>query len=277
MADPLVVIAAPNGARLDKEGHPAVPLSAEELADCAADLVDVGVSVLHLHVRDAQGRHALDAGRYREAIAAIRARVGEALVIQVTTEAVGRYSAAEQMALVQDLEPESVSLALRELCPDTGSEKDALRFFAELHERGVWAQYILYGPDEASRFEAMRRTGGFGTRRPFALFVLGRHSPSLRGDPAELRGFLAAADTSAFPWAVCCFGPDEARAMQRAAQAGGHLRIGFENNRFLPDGRLARDNAHLVAAELDFLRQSGATMRPIATAEWVRSELAGAK
>lgn len=277
MPEPLVVIAAPNGARLDKQGHPAVPLTAMEIAECAQSLVDNGVSILHLHVRDEQGRHVLDSGRYREAMSEIRGRVGDELVLQVTTEAVGRYGPAEQMQIVDELEPEAISLALRELCPDAAAEQQASRFFRQLHERGVWAQYILYSPEEVLRFESLRRAGAFGTRRPFALFVLGRYSQSLRGDPAELDGFLAAADTGAFPWAVCCFGPDEARAMLRSAEAGGHLRIGFENNRFLPDGGLARDNAHLVAAELDYLRQSGATARPIATAEWVRSELAGAK
>lgn len=275
MPDALVVIAAPNGARLDKQGHPAVPLTAIELAECAESLVDAGVSVLHLHVRDEAGRHVLDAGRYREAMAEIRRRVGDALVLQVTTEAVGRYDRAEQMRLVADLEPEAVSLALRELCPDAEAEPGAKRFFRELHERGVWAQYILYTPDEVRRFESLRRAGAFGTRRPFALFVLGRYSESLHGDPAELDGFLAAADTAAFPWAVCCFGADEARAMRRAAESGGHLRIGFENNRVLPGGGLARDNAQLVVAELEYLRQSGAPARPIATAAWVRSELAG--
>jgi uncharacterized protein (DUF849 family) len=273
--DPLVVIAAPNGARLDKAGHRAVPLTTAEIADCAAQLADNGVSVLHLHVRDECGGHVLDAGRYREAMAAIRDRVGRRLVLQATTEAVGRYGRGEQMALVRELRPEAVSLALRELCPDAAAESEAGAFFRELVDAGIWPQYILYSDEECRRFERLRQAGFFGCQEPFAQFVLGRYSESLEGDPRDLDGFLATFAPGAFPWAACCFGPAEPEAVHRAAAAGGHVRIGFENNQFLPDGSVARDNAQLVAAELALLDTSAASKRPIATADWVRAQLAG--
>ena len=274
---PLVVIAAPNGARLDKSGHASVPLTTQEIADCAADLARVGVSVLHLHVRDDRGGHVLDAGRYLEATSAIRERIADRLVIQVTTEAVGRYDRWQQMDLVRKLRPEAVSLALRELCPDVAAEAEAGEFFRELVETGTWPQFILYSPAETARFERLRQEGFFATGTPFALFVLGRYSDSLQGDPSELDAFLATFRAGAFPWAVCCFGPAEAAAARRAAEAGGHVRIGFENNQLLPDGVVARDNAQLVAAELQLIGQTVAAQRPIASADWVRRHLAGMK
>lgn len=273
--EPLVVIAAPNGARLDKAGHPAVPLSATEIADCAVNLAAVGVSVLHLHVRDERGGHVLDATRYRAAMDAIRDRVADRLVLQVTTEAVGQYNRQQQMALVRELRPEAVSLALRELCPDADAEDDAGKFFRELAEMDVWPQYILYSAAEAARFEQLRQDGFFGAANPFALFVLGRYGDTLMGDPAELENFLATFEPGAFPWAVCCFGATEATAVQRASAAGGHVRIGFENNRTLPDGSVARDNAQLVAAELGTLMRPDGPQRPIASVDWVRRQLAG--
>ena len=179
------------------------------------------------------------------------------------------------MRLVRELGPEAVSLALRELCPDSASETEAGAFFRELPSAGTWPQYILYSSDECRRFERLRQSGFFGVERPFALFVLGRYSESLQGDPAELDAFLSCFEPGAFPWAVCCFGPAEAQAIRRGAKAGGHVRIGFENNQALPDGAVARDNAQLVAAELATLRDSAASTRPLATADWVRAQLAG--
>jgi 3-keto-5-aminohexanoate cleavage enzyme len=272
---PLIVICAPNGARIGKTEHDSVPLTAPELADCAESLVDCGVSVLHLHVRDNSGRHTLDAQRYREALASIRERVGDRLILQVTTEAVGLYNRQQQMALVRELRPEAVSLALRELCPDPESVAEASRFFHAIRRAGCWPQYILYSPAEVARFEAMRKDGVFGEDRPFALFVLGRYSDSLTGEPAELDGFLEACQPVEFPWAVCCFGPHEAAAISRAATLGGHARIGFENNRVLPDGEIAANNAELVSSAIAAYAAANAPPRPLATADWVRKHLAG--
>ncbi len=271
---PLAVMCAPNGARLQKSDHPSVPLTPRELADCAASLLPAGVSIMHLHVRDSGGRHSLDTGLYREAMAAIREKIGNRMILQVTTEAVGIYQRSQQMDLVRELRPEAVSLALRELCPDDRSLAESGEYFCELRELGIWPQFILYTRAEAAQFDRLRREGYFGTREPFALVVLGRHPDSEEGSPAGLTRFLEATDHRDFPWAVCCSSPREAEVMCRAAELGGHLRIGFENNRFLPDGRRAESNSERVSQELRLIAGTEASERPIASADWIRAHLA---
>lgn len=143
----VMIACAPNGARRTHRDHAALPMTPGEIAAQAARLPDVGVSMLHLHVRDEDGQHSLSPDRYEQAIAAVRKEVGSELVIQITTEAVGRYSAEEQMAVVRELRPEAASLALAELCPDEASELQAGQFFESLQPNGTWPQYILYTPD----------------------------------------------------------------------------------------------------------------------------------
>ena len=263
--DKVVVMAAPNGARRTREDHPAVPLTPDELAAEAASLLAAGVSVLHLHVRDAEGRHSIDPGRYRDAIGAIRSEVGKELILQVTSEAVGRYTAAEQMAMVEELQPEAVSLALRELCPDEASEAGAGQFFRNLRPGGVWPQYIVYSPDELVRFDRLRQAGLFGEERPFCLLVLGRYSKQLEGSLDELAAMRSAVDTRAFPWAVCCFGRHENAAMLAATRADGHVRIGFENNLVMADGTSASDNSALIEQYVSSARDLG--RRPATAAD----------
>lgn len=264
----LALMAAPNGARRGAEEQPAVPITPAELALCAESLLAEGVSVFHLHVRDAAGQHSLSPAFYREAIAAIRNRVGDRLVIQVTTEAVGRYTRHEQMAAVRELRPEAVSLSLRELCPDESAEAEAGAFFAWLRRESIWPQYILYSPDDLIRFERLRRRGLFAELEPSCLFVAGRYSEQLTGAPDELDAFLAAVDCSQFPWTACCFGRHENAVMLAAATAGGHVRLGFENNTVLCDGTPARDNAELFA---QFRRSASHLGRRPATADEIRS------
>ena len=103
-AGPAVAIAvAPNGGRRTKADHPQLPLTPSDLARAAAACRDAGAAMIHIHVRDAQGEHLLDADAYRAATAAIRATVGDGLVIQITSEALGKYSAEEQRALRQQI------------------------------------------------------------------------------------------------------------------------------------------------------------------------------
>ena len=266
--DPFILMSAPNGARMTQVDHPAVPLTAPELADTAEQLVNAGVAVLHLHVRDQHGEHSLDVGRYRTAIAAIEDRVGDQLILQVTTEAVGRYNRHQQMALVRELKPEAVSLALRELCPDDSVLPEASDFFQEVLAQGTWPQYILYSAEDVNRFNQLRKLQVFGEQRPFTLFVLGSYRDSAAGDPSALDDYVDNGEGS-FPWAVCCFGDTESKAISRAYSLGGHARIGFENNHVLPDGRIADDNRQLIDSTLSSL-DSTTIKRSLATAAWVR-------
>lgn len=263
MGEPFIVMCAPNGARKTTDDHPALPMNASDLADCAASVVDAGASIIHAHVRDEDGGHSLDVGRYRDAIAAIRNRVGDRLVIQVTTEACGAYAPAQQMAMVRELKPEAVSVALREFNPD--QDRDAADFYSWLVDEGIFAQHILYSPEEVQRFETLRESGVIPDARPFVLFVLGRYTSDLRGDITELPAYIDAAKDGT-TWAVCSFGNTEHQAAVNAANNGGHIRVGFENNLLLPDGSIAEDNSALVG-----VAASLAGSRVVATADDVRS------
>ena len=263
---PLVLAVAPNGARKTKADHPALPIGPEELAETAKACAAAGASMIHLHVRDAEGQHSLDVGRYLAATEAIRAAVGEDLVIQITTEAVGRYAPAAQMDCVRRLRPEAASFALRELIPDAESEAEAARFFAWVAEAGVQAQFILYDAEDLRRFGALRERGILPAGPQFLLFVLGRYAAGQRSEPSDLLPFLAVLEAPD-PWSVCAFGPKEAAAALTAAALGGHARVGFENNLLLPDGSTAADNAAVVGQLAESVRRLG---RPLATAAQVR-------
>jgi 3-keto-5-aminohexanoate cleavage enzyme len=139
----VVVAVAPNGGRRTKADHPALPITADELARAAAQCLEHGASMVHLHVRDAEGKHCLNVDAYRSAIARICRAVGDRLVIQITSEALGRYSPAEQRAVVLETNPEAVSLALRELAPEKADEKDFGEFLGKLKRMRIWPQIIL--------------------------------------------------------------------------------------------------------------------------------------
>lgn len=273
--EPLMIAVAPNGARKRKADHPAIPLTPEELAIDAAACADAGASMIHLHVRDDDGGHSLDPVRYETASAAIRDAVGDRLIIQITTEAVGLYGRAEQMDSVRAVVPEAVSTAIRELVPDEGAEAEAREFFAWAADAGIRVQYILYDASDVRRFIDLRERGILPGGHCAVLYVLGRYAADRRSVPRDLLPFLQAAHgcDDEWYWSVCAFGPLESACALTAAGLGGHVRVGLENNSLLNDGSLAPDNAALVRQVSD-----GAAMmsRPVADASTARQMLSRA-
>ena len=254
---PVILAVAPNGARKTKADHPALPMTPDEIAATAAQCRDAGAAMIHLHVRDAEGRHSLDVETYRAAIAAVEAAVGRDLVIQVTSEAAGLYQAEAQMQMVRELKPEAVSLAVREIVPDAAAESAAADFLAWVRAEGISPQYILYSDEDLRRFDDLVARGVVPGARQLVLFVLGRYTKDQRSEPKDLMPFLAA-NRRDHLWSVCAFGPRETACAVAAAALGGHVRVGFENNLHLPDGSLAPDNAALIAAVTEGLAPLGA-------------------
>jgi 3-keto-5-aminohexanoate cleavage enzyme len=257
---PCRIMVAPNGARKGRADHPALPVSAEEVAATAAACMAAGATGIHLHARDEAGGHTLDPVIYGRYIAAVRDAVGDGLFVQVTTEAVGRYAPAQQMEAIRELElrPDGVSLALRELVPEGAAEHAAARdFFAWLLEVGIEPQLILYAPEELERLAALRDTGIVPPALRQVLFVLGRylkHGEVV--EPRALLGFLERHDP-ADPWMICAFGREETACLATAAALGGDLRVGFENSTQHGDGRIARDNAARVAVIAELVDRLG--------------------
>lgn len=262
MTDPyrphrVAIAVAPNGGRRMKADHPAIPLTPAELARTAAECLEAGAAMIHVHVRRPDGRHLLDADAYRQATDAIREEVGDRLVIQITTEALGIYTPAEQIAVLKGVRPQAASLALRELVPDKAAEPAFAEALAWMKRENVLPQIILYDPTEALRLSGMIRRGLVPWPDIPVLYVLGRYTVSQTSQPADLLPFLGPDQPRFANWSVCAFGRHEAACVTAAALLGGHVRVGFENNLHLPDGNTAPSNAALVATAAEAARGLG--------------------
>lgn len=238
------LMVAPNGARLGKADHPALPLAIAEIVACAQACHAAGADAIHAHVRDAKGGHCLDAGLYRELLAEMAATLPE-MAVQITTEAAGRYAPASQHALVRALRPAMVSLALRELFAEPETLPGLLAFCAEA---GVAVQFILYDTADIAGLGRLAEQCIPGPGPVQVLHVLGRRQGPPAA-PAELAARLVAQRRAGLQadWAVCAFGPAETDCLLAAHAAGGKLRVGFENNLLMRDGSTAPDNAARVA------------------------------
>ncbi|QJQ95676.1 MULTISPECIES: 3-keto-5-aminohexanoate cleavage protein [Halomonadaceae] len=270
MTTPCLLAVAPNGARRIHADHPAIPLTPEALAKDAVACRDAGAAMMHLHVREPDGRHLLDVGVYREALSAIQESVGEELVLQVTSEAAGRYGPEAQRQMMAELQPEAVSLALRELFGETKEIAASGELCRHLQASGCSIQYILYSPEDLVDFNRLRDNGVLPLESAFLLFVLGRYETPPVANPERLPEFMQQLSPSD-RWAVCAFGPTETECMGLTARLGGHARVGFENNLWRPDGTRVENNAELV--QLARSRIEVESRRPLMDAAQARAFL----
>jgi 3-keto-5-aminohexanoate cleavage enzyme len=265
-SNPLIITSAPNGAYKLAADHAAVPLTAHSLASTAKTCLDAGAAMLHMHIRDAQGKHSLDVQGYRDALQVVKAAVGDEMVLQITSEAAKVYQAPEQIAMVQALRPEAVSVGLRELDQPAIGEAGLSQFFGWLARERVMTQVILYDVADLQRWQSLRASGVIPEAPWFLLFVLGRYTVGQTSSPLDLVPFVHA-HTGTEPWAMCAFGATEHACAAAAAALGGHARVGFENNLLLKTGQTAPDNAALVNQVVQVAVSLG---RPLATAEDIR-------
>jgi len=249
------LMVAPNGARRGKADHPALPVTLPDIVATARACRDAGADGLHLHLRDAGGRHLLDAGAYREALTELRRAVPE-MALQVTTEAAGLYAPPHQRAVALGAGADLVSVALREM-DQPPHDATAPAFYAACAERGIAVQHILYNAADFDLLARLVPPGLLAAPELQMIFVLGRYAAGQDGAPRDLEPFLQRLDQhgTAADWALCAFGRSETACLAAAHAAGGKLRVGFENNVLDSDGTLARDNAARVAVVAGLLQE----------------------
>jgi uncharacterized protein (DUF849 family) len=235
-----VIQACLNGARRKGE-HPALPLSAADLARDAAACVAAGARSLHVHPRDGDGAESFDAAVIEEAVAAIR------------SAARGTELTLSTGLWIADGDPEARAAqigawtVLPDACSVNVGEPGWRELVKLLAARGVGVEAGIWSHDEAVEFAAsgledrcLRALVEPQDREPGAALVTAAAIDGVLGEvgiglPRLHHGYDAAT------WMV----------LDAAVPAGRDIRIGFEDTLTLPGGAPARDNAALVAAVRD--------------------------
>lgn len=246
------LMVAPNGARLTQSDHPALPLTTREIAHTAMACAKEGATAVHAHIRDARGQHSLDAALYHHLMRDIAAI--SSIHVQFSTEAAGIFDVATQRACLEAAPSQDASIALREIARDPANLRAIYHAAAD---KGIDMQHIVYDTHDLVALLDHFETGSIPMQSRRVLCVLGRYSHDLTSTPQDLDPFLKAMSGHDLNWMVCAFGRHEQDCLMAALDAGGHARIGFENNRLTPDGSILPDNAASVASFVERAAKSG--------------------
>ena len=238
-----IILVAPNGARLSKADHPALPITTSEIVETANKCFTEGADGLHLHVRNEDGTHSLDTGRYRETIAELTIAV-PTMRIQITTESAGIFDVPAQLRCLKEVQPEWASISISEIARQP---ELADHVYGTCASQGTEVQHILYNTDDIALLHQWQLKKLVRANQTSVLFVLNRYSEGQLSSPSDLDTFLKAMPKRN-QWMVCAFGPHEHDYLIETARHGGDLRVGFENSLVGADNNAWADNASSLIA-----------------------------
>jgi uncharacterized protein (DUF849 family) len=226
-----MVEACLNGARRRDE-HAAVPESPAELAADALAVRRAGAFAVHVHPRDASGAQTLRPRECDAAVAAIRRAVPGLPVGLSTAEAIDRDPFARAAAVGAWRErPDFVSVNLSEL--------GGMGLIRAARHAGIGVEAGLATPADAEALAAS----------PFVHQVL-RALIEVDGGAEDARA-ISELVPDEVPQLWHGYEQQTWEVVRAGAAAGHDVRVGLEDVLTLPDGRLAADNAELVAAAVE--------------------------
>jgi len=266
--NPVIITCALVGAELSREQTPYLPLSPDEIAESAVEAHASGAAMLHLHVRDGEGKPTCSEAVFREVIGKIRARCDA--VLQVSTGGAIGDSENDRLRPLEAA-PEMASLTTGSV--NFGSEvflnprSFVERLAKAMLEKGIKPEIEVF--DVAMLEEGLRLAEAEWVLRPLHFdFVLG--VPGALSATERNLDFLRSGIPADSSWSVAAIGRQQFPMVRLALEKGGHVRVGMEDNIYLEKGRLAQSNAELVAKAVGMAREMG---RPIASSSQARDLL----
>lgn len=264
----LVVNFVPTGVLPGREDHGGVPLQPEEIASAVRDALDVGVTMVHLHVRDAVGKPTLDAGIYARVIAAVRSFAPD-LVICVSLSGRRERDLDRRLAPLEldgDLKPDMASLTpgsmnfARDV--SINAPEDIAVLAGAMRRRGILPELEVFDAGMLNAVRYLERKGLL--RAPhYANVILG----NLFSAQADLfhAGNLVRDLPADTVWSMGGVGAAQLPANTFAIAAGGGVRVGLEDNLFWDAARTRRaGNRELVERVVEIAARLGRAPMPAA-------------
>jgi uncharacterized protein (DUF849 family) len=279
--DPVVITCSISGSLANREQCPAIPYTPEEYAAEARRIVDEGGTMVHIHARTPDGTPSYEVEDFRAITEAIKAEVGDDLIINYSTGAMG-VPVEKRIAYLREMKPDVAALNMGSMnyAKYSKSRKDfvfkavfanpfdeIIEFLGAMNELGIKPEHECFD------------VGHVGSLPP--LVDMGVLKPPLHvscvmgvvgGIPPTARNLAAMVDNipDGSHWGVIGISRDQWRLVAAALTLGGSVRVGLEDNFYLPNGDMAKSNGDLIAKARQMCEDAG--RRP-ATIDEARSEL----
>ncbi len=268
MHDPLIITCAVIGAELTKTDSSYLPLTPDEIASSAVEAVKAGAHIIHLHVRDDNGKPSQSVALFEQISKAISRQCD--CILQYSTGGAVGTPLNERIAPLK-LKPDMATLSMGTMNFGgeifENSEVTIHSIAAAIQDNGIVPELEIFDSgmlDTTCRFIQK----GYLPDKFHVDFVLGVPG-GMNGDLKNLM-FLINQLKPEQSWSVAGIGKHQLPLSTHAIAMGGHVRVGFEDNIYYKKGELAKSNAEFV---LRIVRLASELNRPVATLEQAKSTL----
>ena len=270
MTDEAILTCAVSGAVANKQQCPGIPYTPEEYAKEVRRTRDAGASMVHIHAREPSGTPTVAVEHYRTITQAILAETPD-IIVNFSTGWVG-LPMAERVGHITELKPEIGALNMGSMNYAKYSSKrqgfvfsfvfensfeDIIFLLRRMQEAGVKPECECFDVGHVESAAPLVDLGVLGPPIQFSLIhgVLGGISATAR-NLAHMAGVVPEGST----WGVIAVSRDQWAMVGAAAALGGNVRVGFEDNFYLPTGEMASSNGDLVDAAAQIVQLQGRTV-----------------
>jgi 3-keto-5-aminohexanoate cleavage enzyme len=274
--DPVIITCAISGALANREQCPAIPYTPAEYAAEARRIVDEGGVMIHIHARRPDGTPSHAVEDFRAITEAVRAEVGDAAILNYSTGTVG-VPVEERIAYLRALRPEVAALNMGSMNYAKYSPRrrefvfqavfanpfdEIVGLLRAMTEHGIRPEHECFDLGHVGSLAPLVDMGLLSAPLHVS-FVMGVTG----GVPATARNLAAMADNvpDGAHWGVIGVSRAQWMLVAAALTLGGSVRVGLEDNLYLPDGTMARSNGDLVAKARQLTLDIG--RRPATVAE----------
>ena len=270
----LIITVAPASNFQGKEANPALPYSPAEVAEATYEAWNEGASIVHIHGRNEAGLPTNDPGFFQEADRLIREKNCD-IILQHSMAPANPFLLGKDIADIDDglrtsttnPPPEMVSLEIAPCIIVWGGKAVPFnwnRLWAEdaakqVKERGIKPEIEIYNNGQMDDLDFLIQRGLF--EKPYYVsFVMNMHrvgSGFQRYSPRHVMHLMDLLPKDSIFSVLGVGFPAEFEATTLSILLGGNVRVGFEDNIHIEKGKLAKNNAELVAKIARIARELG--------------------
>ena len=277
--DPAIITCSISGAVANRDQCPAIPYTPEEYAAEARRIVDEGGSMIHIHARTREGVPSYEVDDFRAITAAIQAEVDD-VIINYSTGAIG-VPIEKRIEYLRELRPDVAALNMSSMNYAKYSRKrkdfvfkavfensfdTIVQFLEAMNELGIKAEHECFDAGHVANLDPLLDMGIL--EEPLQISCVMGVTGGIRPTPRNL-GFMSdqipGGPEGPNNWGVIGISRDQWRLVAAAAAFGGNVRVGLEDNFYLPDGQMARSNGDLIAKARQMVEDVG--RRPATVSE----------